>query len=176
MCRTANQPTKEFKYLGFEVTHSDPNWWLNLFNVLIQEWKGSHLWDKASTPCRTLFSSKKTQVVWIGDERQRYSASFQNNPLALPANFSAKQPSTAVVFRCLAGWQASWQAAAPLKFNISVSFCNASCKRKSEVSSAWDTQFSPSSICYLVESLSLEAFNQRYRCGTEEYGIWHYWW
>lgn len=58
------------------------------------------------------------------------NGSCEEKPRALPANFSAKQPSTAVVFLCLAGWQASWQAAAPLKFSISVNFCNASCKRK----------------------------------------------
>lgn len=49
--------------------------------------------------------------------------------IILPASFSARQPSTAVVLRCLAGMRASWWATAPLRLNMSDSFCSASCTK-----------------------------------------------
>lgn len=75
----------------------------------------------------TEFQANTSDLLWELKQKV-FTCYFLYLLISLPANFSAKQPSTAVVFRCLAGWQESWQAAAPLKFNISVNFCNASCK------------------------------------------------
>lgn len=49
--------------------------------------------------------------------------------LELPASFSAKQPRTADVFLCLAGWPESWHATSPFKLRISVNFWSASYKK-----------------------------------------------
>lgn len=50
----------------------------------------------------------------------------------VPASFSARQPRTAVVFLCLAGFRASCRATAELRLNMSESFWSASWREKME--------------------------------------------